>query len=419
MKIAVIDHIGNHGGGSRVVRALLPALKKLEPKIQITYFGNPASIRRERLAEVFKPVDIKVVELDSLRLVNSTFFLEGGYVRRAIQIAQSRWLSKKSWLPLKLSGDVVSEIKFLANDYDLVFYPWPFLLDFPKLEVPSVGIFHDFNFKYYFSGNFVFSPNQRAQLECEMPLWLDGCTPVVSTNFMAAELAEFYPWAAHKTHVVPLAPLGGNEFISFKRAHETIGQLGINTPYLLYPTHLCSHKNAGPLIAAVELLKERGHSVDLVLTGAGTESIRGHAHNIGLRLNKTDGNVIGLGYVTNHQMDSLIQCASVVVNSSLYEAGNGPGLDAWGRGTPVAMSNIPAFIEHLDHLGVYAKVFDPRSPIDIADKIEQILNNPEEARNNAERSRVSMSKVTWNDTAASYLKIFRQALNLDTHSFKQ
>ena len=48
MKIAVIDHIGNYGGGSRVVRSLLPALKLLDPDLEITYFGNPTAIRREK-----------------------------------------------------------------------------------------------------------------------------------------------------------------------------------------------------------------------------------------------------------------------------------------------------------------------------------------------------------------------------------
>lgn len=413
MKIAVIDHVGNYGGGSRVVRSLLPALKKLDPQIELSYFGNPAAIRRERLTEEFVPIGINVIELEALRLVQGQSW-GGEYVGRVLQIAQSRWLNSKRWLPLKLSGDVVGEIQLRVKGYDLALYPWPFLLPFPQLDIPSVGIFHDFNYKYYFSGNFVFSAAQRAQLECEMPAWLDGCTPVVSTKFMASELGAFYPRAASRTQVVPLAPLGGIELVPVDKARETVRQLGIEEPFVLYPTHLCSHKNLGPLLAATALLRKRGHFLRLVLTGAGTDAVRGHAHEVGLRLDANGGDVLGLGYVSNHQMDSLIQCAAVVVSPSLYEAGNGPGLDAWGRGTPVAMSNIPAFVEHLDYLGVRAKVFDPRSPIDIADKIAQILNNPDAARVDAEFSRLSMSKATWSDTAAGYMRVFRQALQLGT-----
>jgi glycosyltransferase involved in cell wall biosynthesis len=273
-----------------------------------------------------------------------------------------------------------------------------------------VGLFHDFNFKYYFGGSFVFSPAQRAQLEHDMPQWLDSAVPVVSTYYMASELATFYPAAAHRVEVVHLPPPGGTDPIEPSLAHGVVRQLGISPPYLLYPTHMCAHKNAGPLIAALALLRGQGRELSLVLTGAGTDAVRGHAHSVGVRLNVDGGDVIGLGYVSNLQIDSLTQCASVVLSPSLYEAGNGPGLDAWGRGTPVAMSNIPAFLEHVEVLGVRAQVFDPRNPQDIADKISAILDNPERARADVEHSRHALQRLTWDQAARAYLAIFHRAV---------
>jgi glycosyltransferase involved in cell wall biosynthesis len=93
----------------------------------------------------------------------------------------------------------------------------------------------------------------------------------------------------------------------------------------------------------------------------------------------------------------------------LYEAGNGPGLDAWGRGTPVVMSEIPSFREHLDTLGVKAKLFDPRSPADIALKISEVLDRPEEARKDAESSMASIRKKTWESAANAYYQVFLEA----------
>jgi glycosyltransferase involved in cell wall biosynthesis len=110
-------------------------------------------------------------------------------------------------------------------------------------------------------------------------------------------------------------------------------------------------------------------------------------------------------------MDSLIQHASVVVSTSLYEAGNGPGIDAWVRGVPVAMSNIPAFMEHLEVQGVKAEVFDPLNPEDIALKIENILTNPEKTKNEALESKQALSRITWEETARSYVKAFEKAIN--------
>lgn len=409
MKIAVIDHVGNHGGGSRVVRALLPALKQLAPELEITYFGNPAAIQRENSAEEFTALNIQVRALKSL-LLSKGAVIKSSYVRRAIQLLQDRWLANQSWLPFVLSGNVSKEIVACVEGFDLAFYPWPFLLEFPKLDCPSVGIFHDFNYKYYFGGSFVFSAEQRAQLEAEMPVWLANTTPVVSTNFMASELAFFYPEAAHKTKVVHLAPMGSVDLIEPMQAQKVVAQLGIHDQYILYPTHLCSHKNLGPLTSAMAILREQGRQIQLVLTGAGTEAISGNASTIGVRLDINGGDVQGLGYVSNFQMDALVQCALVVVSPSLYEAGNGPGLDGWGRGTPVAMSNIPAFLEHLDVFDVRAQVFDPRSPQDIAKKIAFILDHGEIAREDAEHSRNALSRLTWRNTAEAYLNIFQSVI---------
>jgi glycosyltransferase involved in cell wall biosynthesis len=109
-------------------------------------------------------------------------------------------------------------------------------------------------------------------------------------------------------------------------------------------------------------------------------------------------------------MDALIRCASAVVSSSLYEAGNGPGLDAWARGIPVAMSGIPPFVEHVEVQGVRAKIFDPRDPLDIAEKIGEILSDPERAREDAQESLRRIREVTWERTAEQYLSVFERAV---------
>lgn len=408
MKIAVIDHVGNHGGGSRVVRALLPALKRCDPALELTYFGNPASIRREGLASLFSAEGICVTPLKSLALCSGSVFGSPA-AARLVAMAQTRWRGFFSQLPQTLSGDATREVEHRVRGFDLAYFPWPYLLRLPQLECPVVATFHDFNFKYFFSGAPVFSQAQQAQLDHEVPQWLARAIPVVSTHFMATELASFYPQAAPQARVVHLPALGGATPVEPALAESTVRALGICSPYLLYPTHMCSHKNVGPLIAALALLRGQGRDVRLVLTGAGTDRIRGHASGVGVRLDREGGDVTGLGYVSNLQMDSLIQRAAVVVSTSLYEAGNGPGLDAWGRGTPVAMSNIPAFLEHLQVQDVRAQVFDPRSPQDIAAKIAAILDNPVTAREDALHSMRALNRMTWDDTARKYLQIFRGA----------
>lgn len=410
MKLAVIDHIGNTGGGSRVVRALLPALKSLRPDLDITYFGNRVCIEREGMRANFLSNNIRICELKSVMLANEGLWGISGS-RKAISILQHKYLESLKSLPPYLSGAVHRELENKVKNFDLAYFPWPYMVKCPVLKCPIVGTFHDFNFHYYFSGNSTYTPLYYDYLRKEIPNWLKQSTSVVSTHFMAKELSKFYPEHSNNVEVVHLAPMSVMSKTSPSEAQNIVNNdLGINGKYILYPTNLCSHKNIGPLIASISLLKKMMHDITLVLTGPGVECINGQSCEIGVELGFGRQDVFGLGYVTNLQMDSLIQCASVVVSTSLYEAGNGPGLDAWGRGVPVAMSNIPAFLEHIELQGVKAAVFDPRSPKDIAEKIHSILVDPEKAKADAFYSQQALSRFTWKQTAEKYLAVFDKAL---------
>lgn len=409
MKLAVIDHIGNPGGGSRVVRALLPAFKALRPDVEITYFGNRVSMQREDMEAEFASLGIRLEMLNSVRLVNEGVF----GIKRSItlvRLLQGKYLKYISFLPPFFTGAVHEEIEQLVKGFDLAFFPWPFFMECPQLDCPMVGIFHDFNYKYYFSGVPTFGASQLEVLNRQIPAWLKKTVPVVSTNYMAGELAKFYPDYADKLNIIHLSSMSTMTTINVDTAIKIVSELGINKTYILYPTNLCAHKNIGPLLAAIPIIKNRGHDVVLVLTGPDVEKINGHACETGVESGLGVQDVFGLGYVTNRQMDALIQCASVVVSTSLYEAGNGPGVDAWARKVPVAMSNIPAFTEHIRVQDVRAEVFDPRSPQDIADKIGNILTDPEKAKTDALHSQEAMKKITWLHTAANYLAVFDNAM---------
>ncbi len=410
MKLAVIDHVGNPGGGSRVVRALLPALKRLRPELEITYFGSRASMVREAIYDEFPPLDIRIRELRSTVLANEGLWgiEDSKYAFRKLQI---KYGDRLRFLPVYLSGAVHRELEKKVKDFDLAFFPWPFLLRCPLLTCPMVGIFHDFNYRYYFTGSPTFPKSYYDMICREMPVWLARSTPVVSTHFMAGELAKFYPEHAHRVEVVHLAAMSVVSQIAEGEDRRIVTEdLGIRKDYILYPTNPSAHKNLGPLLAAIPRLRAMGHDVCLVLTGPGMERMNGHACGIGVELGFGEQDVFGLGYVSNMQMDALIQRASVVVSTSLYEAGNGPGIDAWARGVPVAMSNIPAFIEHLEVQGVKAAVFDPRSPEDIAQQIHPILADPARAKADAIASQQALSRFTWEQTARKYLAVFDKAI---------
>ena len=151
IKIAVFDPVGNWGGGSRVVRALLPAIKRNLPDSAITYFGNLVTIQREGFVSEFNASGITVEELISTRLSQKGLW---GIHKSDIvfRLIQEKFGNLKTILPLYISGDTTREIKKRSRGFDLAFFPWIFLVRCPELTIPSVAIFHDFNYKYYFGG---------------------------------------------------------------------------------------------------------------------------------------------------------------------------------------------------------------------------------------------------------------------------
>jgi glycosyltransferase involved in cell wall biosynthesis len=411
LRIAIVDHTINRGGGSRVLRNLLPAIKKLRPDWKIVFYANLAAIERDGLHKELSPY-LEFKELKSVKLINMKLLsrIRGGTT--LITFIQRKFQKLLSFFPYSFSGALHKEIKELSKAYDLIFCPWPYLIECPKLpsSIPVVAIFHDFNFRYYFSGP-TLHPIHMEYLEKEIPQWLRLSIPVVSTHFMKQELEKFYPEFSSKTHVIHLSSLGAETKINLFEAEKIINALGITNPYLLYPTNTTIHKNIGSLLGAFYILCKKYPNLKLVLTGYGTESINGKAKSFGLQRGMENRDVIGLGYVTNLQIDALIQCANVVISTSLYEAGCGPGLDAWQRAVPVAMSNIPPFIEHLEVQGVRAQVFDPQSPLDIAEKIDSILSHPEEAKEDALYSQQKLSEYGWDRVAQKYINVFEKALH--------
>jgi glycosyltransferase involved in cell wall biosynthesis len=82
------------------------------------------------------------------------------------------------------------------------------------------------------------------------------------------------------------------------------------------------------------------------------------------------------------------------------------------------MSNIPPFLEHMAAHHVYAEVFNPRSPEEIAEKLNFMLSNPEEIKAKAQESQKAISHFTWERSAEGYLTIFDEILSSKSWSEK-
>lgn len=469
MRIAVLDQHGNPGGGLRFVRALVAGLADAFPDDEIGLFASRAVLDSEpfmRLRADHPRViaeEMAVVEQPAPRMLEEAAATlpalpiddapeseapSGGALRAAVRrVKPLVWMYRRvRGLPPEEPPAVAPQPQpepapepapepdptFTIDDdlarrlaaYDLVYFAWPYYIEPRDLTVPVVGTFHDFNFKHGF-GNY--SDHRIELLERQIPGWLCRASAVVSTRFILGELERFYPDVATATEVIPLATFITGE-PSPDRVAEMRSRFKLPDAYVIYPCNIALHKNIPYLFRAYGLLKAEGRSVPpLVLCGYGTDLIAGqmrgtiddgHLASLVAELLGADlvvgEDVFLLGYVSDADIDALIAGATLVVSSSLYEAGSGPGLDAWYLGTPVALSAIPAHLEQVGLLGVAAAFFDPEDPADGAHVIATVCaGDTEEA---VIRSREALHAYDWRVVARRYHETFERAVAAGAHT---
>ncbi len=164
------------------------------------------------------------------------------------------------------------------------------------------------------------------------------------------------------------------------------------------------HKNLVRLLEAHALLPAERRPV-LVIPGYPTpheDELRRHARELAI-----DDDVRLLGWVSDPELEALYSVAACFVFPSLYEGFGMPVLEAMSRGVPVACSNRSSLREVA---GDAALLFDPDSARSIADAIERLLADPQEAKRLRAAGREQASRFTWQATARATLASYERAL---------
>lgn len=153
-------------------------------------------------------------------------------------------------------------------------------------------------------------------------------------------------------------------------------------------------KNHAALLAAFEILWQRGEPVRLVVAGRASPECAELATRMARMVNEGKPLLV-LHDASDAEIDFLYRNARAMVLPSLFEGFGLPLVEARSIGCPVLASDIPAFRELADE-GVC--LFDPRSPEDLAQLVS------EECRGQLLLSRRPAPLFGWADTAAQCLR---------------
>jgi glycosyltransferase involved in cell wall biosynthesis len=389
-----------------------------------TYSGRavawPEQLTRPNVRVATVPDELLAAVLDGLAAPGRLWGVPGtASGRRTMAFLLERlgpaWLHKgggplRSWI----------EEFCLRERFDLVYFTYPYLVPCPRLPMPMVATPHDFNYKRIDS----LPRSWRARMDREMPEWLDRCARlVVSSEFIASEIACLYPAFAGKVRVVRLG-IPGNSYCPSEADLASCRQrMGLPESFLMTAGWIAPHKNQRIIFQALGELRRRGVNIPLVCVGPNSDRLRpdaegrrsSHVEDVvqtaegaGLQYGK---DCLGLGYVDDADIACLYRLATALIVPSLYEAGSFPAIEAMLAGCPVICSRIPPLAEQVALVEGNAWLYEPQSFDALASVIEEILREPERARETARRaSDIVPGVYSWDKAAKGYLSAFEEAL---------
>jgi glycosyltransferase involved in cell wall biosynthesis len=400
--VAIVDQKSNSGGGMRFARKLITSFSYYHQDLKIDYYGSKKSINNSDLNNI-NLNNVKINYLESLTFSELGIFSIKNS-NKIIKQIQEKFKNQLDLFGFKFSGNLKLELEKKLKKYDVAIFVWPYLIDLPNIKTKKIIVLHDFMFKYYFGGAYSYNLSQIKKINFQMNQWVENSDVVVTSNFMKREFKKFYPnIKSKKLHLIRVGPFSD---FKDKQNNMILKRNKISKDYILCPTNDKSHKNISNLLKAFFAVKKKFKKLNLVFCGSGTEMINGKNFGDKIQLKHQNKDVFGLGYVSDQDLDFLICEAKMVINQSFYESGNGSGLDAWFIGTPVVMSNISPFLEHLNYIKVKAEIFDPNKSDDIAYKIENILKLTKQERiKMITLSKKNIKKIEWKKIIKNYYKL--------------
>jgi glycosyltransferase involved in cell wall biosynthesis len=207
------------------------------------------------------------------------------------------------------------------------------------------------------------------------------------------EAAEFVLTCTgdNKRHLETLTPAARKVRVSYhgldlQRFQPGPAAAAAQPPRVLAVGSLLECKGFDILIAAVGQLRRRGLVLDVTIAGGGPEEerLRAAARNEGV-----EDRVRFTGFLTQEELIPLYQEADVFVLPAVLEIHWGiPNVlvEALACRVPVVTTALPSLPELVDD-GVHGLVARNRDPVDLADKIEQLIRDPEQRRRMGEAGR--------------------------------
>src|SRR3990167_45276 len=210
-----------------------------------------------------------------------------------------------------------------------------------------------------------------------------------------------------KIHVIYLAASSNFNPITDENTLFSVSKkYNLPKKFVLYVGDVNWNKNILNLLEAVKIAK-----VKLVMVGkALTDDSLTQVKEIDRIIKKLglQKQVIKTGYVSENDLISIYNLASLTILPSFYEGFGLPVLESMACSTPVVCSNVASLSEITNNSAIFC---DPADPNNIARNITRVLNLSKKQRQNLSQKLVKhASKFSWQKEAKETVNVYRETL---------
>ena len=243
-------------------------------------------------------------------------------------------------------------------------------------RIPTIGWIPDF--QHIHLPDF-FSKNELLNRDRQFKAISNRCTKIiVSSNDALKDLRAFAPEKIEKYEVLSFAAPPADENGNLPTIDDLKAKYLFSGSFFLLPNQFWVHKNHQVVVKALGYLKQQGSPVLVIATG-NTQDSRQPGHFKGLMQEVTALAVEDcfkvLGIVPKADLATLMKYAIAVINPSLFEGWSTTVEEAKAFYKPIILSDIAVHREQNPLLATY---FSPGNASELAKKLWQIWNQPEE-----------------------------------------
>ena len=225
---------------------------------------------------------------------------------------------------------------------------------------------------------------------------------VAVSEWTKRDMVEYLKLDPKRITVIPEGVRAGFKVVEPSEVEAVRTKYSLMAPYFLLVGDLNPRKNHVRVVRAFARLRVRTKEpISLVFAGPlGYRSGR-TLHEV--RVLGLSDRVKFLGYVPDPDVVALMNGASALVFTSLYEGFGLPILEAMACETPVITSNVSSMPEVA---GDAALLVDPTSEVEIADAMRQVITDPKTCEDLVQRGRKRSRMFTWERAARQHLELY-------------